>query len=1382
MTTDSARPKQLGGYRLDRLLGRGGMGEVFLAWDTRLERHVAIKRILPDPPPDTAARTRFRREARAVARLSHPAIVQIYELLETDDGDDCLVMEYVEGRGLAERIAAGDLGLSDTLRLAGEIADGLADAHAKGLVHRDLKPENVRLTPSGRPKILDFGLARLLWSEGLDHSTLEKAVTQSGALIGTVHAMSPEQASGRPVDHRSDLFALGTLLYEMLAGRAPFRGLNVLDTLRRVTGEEPEPLAELHPGLPDDLVELVESLMAKDPADRPQNARLVVDALERLRGSGAGLGPEVEESAPRARPAAANPPPAGEIADLPTGEFPLPQEESATLETAIRTLVATELVDGDSLFRTLGDTAAAEVSARHDRRTRDLLARHGGLEVEKGSGFLLLFERPVAAIAWALAYHRALMELSAELSTSGVDSTGSGQTPELEARVAVHLGEVMLRHNPADDVSRGAKPIEVEGGSRPLVAHLLSLAQPRQTLLTHAVFDLGRRAAEDSQAPEQGGRWGEDLRWLAHGGYLFEGTDAPLEVYEVGVRGVAPLLAPDDSAKARRVVSVAGEQMLGWRPAPGQAIPRRPSWRLEERLGEGGFGEVWRAGHDSGEQRVFKFCFEAAKLRALQREVTLFRLLKESLGERDDIARVLDWNLESAPYFLEIEHTVGGDLVSWAGQQGGIDTVPSATRLELAAQVADALAAAHSVGVLHKDVKPANVLIRPPVDGGPPRVRLTDFGIGALIDRSRLDGSGVTALGFSQTLDEESSAAGTRRYLAPELLAGKPATVQADLYSLGVVLYQLAVGDLERPLAPGWQRDLDDPLLADDVARLVDGDPSRRPASADGVSSALRRLDARREERAQAARADQRRRRLRGLAVAAGILLAVALVLLIQAQRARSQAEALQRRAERAREEAEDLIAFMLGDLQENLQAVGRLDTLEGAGQKALDYFEGLEAREGNGLPTRTLAAHARALHQMGKVRMDQGDLDAALAHFQPALERSRALVSRDPENLDALFELGQSHFWVGYVHFRQQDLARALDAMESYLERSEELHHRRPDDDSLLEVAYGNNNVAQVLVELGETPLAARHYREALDISRQLAARHPESAPHQERWVRALLQMGDVHRHEGDLRQARERLDEALAALHDQLRRTPDNVRLVRQLSIATNRQATLALSLGDLATARRLRARDVESLEELHGVDPSQVEWRNQLGKAVQELAEVLVWQGELDPASATLDRAEDHARTLLAMEGGKIEGTTLLHRARILRAQVHRLSGRLSEAQRIAETVLAEDDPDHWREGVQARLTLAHTLAQAQRDHEARRWANEAGDIVATHDPDSRFYRTLDLRATSAMLAGDVAAARQPIHTLLGMGYRHPRFLEICRLRAPALCRAEALGDLR
>ncbi|HEY0554744.1 MAG TPA: protein kinase, partial [Thermoanaerobaculia bacterium] len=261
----------------------GGMGEVYRAYDQRLDRFVAIKLIRPESAENETARERFRREARAAARLSHPSIVQIHDIVESAESD-AIVMELVEGESLALRIARGPLPIPEAVRLGREIAEGLAAAHAKGLIHRDLKPENVMITAEGRAKILDFGLAKRL--EG------EAALTADQRVLGTFRSMSPEQARGLPLDPRSDLFSLGLLLYEALSGRSPFDASSTLETLTRICTHRQAPLREVDPAIPAPLSELVDRLLEKDPARRPQSAGDVARCLERLEGGTVKAPPE----------------------------------------------------------------------------------------------------------------------------------------------------------------------------------------------------------------------------------------------------------------------------------------------------------------------------------------------------------------------------------------------------------------------------------------------------------------------------------------------------------------------------------------------------------------------------------------------------------------------------------------------------------------------------------------------------------------------------------------------------------------------------------------------------------------------------------------------------------------------------------------------------------------------------------------------------------------------------------------------------------------------------------------------------------------------------------------------------------------------------------
>ena len=264
---------RLGHYEVTEVIGRGGMGIVFKAFDSALHRIVAIKVLAPQLATSSAARRRFEREARAAAAISHEHIVAIYAVEEAK-GLPYLVMEYVAGVALQERLdRRGALELKEILRIGMQAAKGLAAAHAQGLVHRDIKPANILLHNGvERVKITDFGLAR---------AADDASLTQSGYVAGTPQYMAPEQARGDAVDHRADLFSLGSVLYALCAGQPPFRASTAMAVLRRVSEESPQPLAEVNPDIPHWLVEIIDKLHAKNPAERFQTAQEVADLLGR---------------------------------------------------------------------------------------------------------------------------------------------------------------------------------------------------------------------------------------------------------------------------------------------------------------------------------------------------------------------------------------------------------------------------------------------------------------------------------------------------------------------------------------------------------------------------------------------------------------------------------------------------------------------------------------------------------------------------------------------------------------------------------------------------------------------------------------------------------------------------------------------------------------------------------------------------------------------------------------------------------------------------------------------------------------------------------------------------------------------------------------------
>jgi serine/threonine protein kinase len=296
-----------------------------------------------------------------------------------------------------------------------------------------------------------------------------------------------------------------------------------------------------------------------------------------------------------------------------------------------------------------------------------------------------------------------------------------------------------------------------------------------------------------------------------------------------------------------KAVPVAAGPELGFRP--GDLVPGREQWRLDRLVERFGSSEVWIAMNPkTREQRVFKFASDGIRLKGLKREITVSRYLMESLGDRPEFVKILEWNLEHPPYFLESEYA-GANLAEWAEKQGGLSGVPIAVRLQLLTDIAVAVAAAHSIGVLHKDLKPGNILVVTSVGGQGWQIKIVDFGSASLFDPSRLQALGITNLGFTQTQTAEEVLTGTLLYLAPEVLAGQTPNASSDVYALGVLLYQLTVGDFRKPFAPGWEAEIDDPLLREDIAEAASGEPAQRMGSATELAERLLSLNVRRAKR-----------------------------------------------------------------------------------------------------------------------------------------------------------------------------------------------------------------------------------------------------------------------------------------------------------------------------------------------------------------------------------------------------------------------------------------------------------------------------------------------------------------------------------------------------
>jgi serine/threonine protein kinase/class 3 adenylate cyclase len=482
------------------------------------------------------------------------------------------------------------------------------------------------------------------------------------------------------------------------------------------------------------------------------------------------------------------------------------------------TLLFTDIVGSTRLKQELGDREMMALMKRHHHILRSLLAETEDAEeiTTAGDSFFFTFSRPSDAARFAL---RAQSQLRAAAADIG---------RPIPVRIGIHVGEVLVEAR----VQPSGKRRDYCGLHVDMAARIMSLGQGGQILLSRAAFDSSRQALR-GDAPFSA----STIQWKNHGTYQLQGIEEPIEICEVGEAQHIQKSPPPDSSKGRRASSADSDFVGSWRPAAGLTVPRT-EWVLEHSLGEGKFGEVWLGKHRKlGIRRAFRFCFEAARVRMLKREVSIFKVLAEQIGDHPNMVRVHDVQLDAAPFYLTMEYVDGGDLPLWIKSACAGSSVSLRQRVDFIAEVADALHAAHQAGILHRDIRPSNILIS--TAKGTPHALLTDFGVGQVLAAQAAVPLDVASTGA--TIDTRSSTAGQAIYFAPEVIAGEPATVQSDIYSLGVVLLQIALGDfgaahrLERSdvnFPESW--------LSSAVADATIKEPGRRLQSAASLSERLR--------------------------------------------------------------------------------------------------------------------------------------------------------------------------------------------------------------------------------------------------------------------------------------------------------------------------------------------------------------------------------------------------------------------------------------------------------------------------------------------------------------------------------------------------------------
>ena len=343
-------------------------------------------------------------------------------------------------------------------------------------------------------------------------------------------------------------------------------------------------------------------------------------------------------------------------------------------ETRFAVLLFTDLVGSTDLKQRHGVPVFAEALRIHNGHFERLIGECRGLRILQnlGDGYFAQSDSVAEAVKFALLFQEAMR-------------AGPWGAVRLATRVGIHAGEITELEAAAGS--------GIVGPAADLAARVMGLAEGGQILLTRFPFDEARHFLREH--PLVAGKAMPPLRWLAHGLYLLKGCDDPLEIFEVGPENLAPLRPPPDGEKAKRAIRPGEEETLGWRPAAGLEIPGRTGWQLAERLGAGGFGEVWVGEHAKlHERRAFKFCFDEERLRALKREVTLFRLLRSALGERDDIVHLHELKLDAPPFYLESDLAPHGNLLQWAGRQGGLEKIPLARRITLVAHTSSISASA----------------------------------------------------------------------------------------------------------------------------------------------------------------------------------------------------------------------------------------------------------------------------------------------------------------------------------------------------------------------------------------------------------------------------------------------------------------------------------------------------------------------------------------------------------------------------------------------------------------------------------------------------------------------------------------------------------------
>ncbi len=903
-------------------------------------------------------------------------------------------------------------------------------------------------------------------------------------------------------------------------------------------------------------------------------------------------------------------------------------------------LMFTDLVGSSGLKVQLGDLDyATHIATPHNAIFRDLIkATPGAAEiVYTGDGFFASFNTVGDAVNVALLFHLLLKQHAWD---AGVLGLGQPRT-----RVGIHVGQVVN--------IPGVAPGTVAQSSHAadMCARVMSLAVGGQTLLTRHAFDDGRQYVRHHPALPDGGE-PPAIQWQAHGRYIIKGKDEdPLEIFEVGAVGVAPLTAPPDSEKVKRAVRADELELLGWRPAVDLEVPGKHGWKLERKLGEGGFGEVWLVHHaKTRRQRVFKFCFDADRVRSFKRELTLFRLIRDVLGERDDIAGLHDVRLDQPPYFLESDFIEAGDLAAWSAKRGGIGTLPLPQRLDFLSRVARAVAAAHSVGIIHKDLKPANILVRELPDGTI-RPLLADFGIGAIVDKSMLSRHDITIAGFTETLMEsaQSSRTGTRLYAPPEAQVGKVATTASDIYALGVLLYQVVVADFQRPLGIGWERDVHDELLRDDIRAAVTANTDERLGSASEFAARLEQLPQRRaaleaqqrarqekEDADRRAAAQKRRMRIMRIGlVLAGVFLISVTMLGLMAFNEWKKSQAEQARAQRLFDEGHALANTVFFDLHDAIeQLYGSTAARELLAKEGLEYLNKVTADAGS--DPALLRSISLGYERLGDVQLSLGKTKEALASQDENLSiRQRLAID---ESNEAARDLAVAHSKRGNVHLAMGKLTAALADYDKCLAINGKLLQLAPDNPQYQrDMLVALNKAGDVLSQMSRAADALARYEKSMAMTQARAKAEPNDKDAQRDLAIGYGKVGNALLAAGKREAGLASYENALAINRQLAESDSSNARAQRDLSVIYHKLADLRLELGRVDEALDACEKCVAILKRIAEADRASAQAQLELSVAYSKLGQIQLRRKKPVDALASLRQSVEIDQRLVNADPG-------------------------------------------------------------------------------------------------------------------------------------------------